>query len=195
MTLSFRLTRAADVTATVVRSGSTVRTMRLGRLAAGARTVDWDGKLGGGGVATSGAYSLKVSADGSLGVTEVAQALTVDLAAPKLTAPATASVAYRKTAKLAYTVRDAFSAVVKVSATITNAKGVVVATVPCGWVKQGVSHDVRLEAEGATDVHRDVPGDGPGGTARLAGGHVAAGALRGSRQARRPRRLSRGDRF
>ena len=26
------------------------------------------------------------------------------------------------------------------SATITNAKGVVVATVPCGWVKQGVSH-------------------------------------------------------
>ena len=50
VTLSFRLTRAADVTATVVRSGSTVRTMRLGRLAAGARTVDWDGKLGGGGV-------------------------------------------------------------------------------------------------------------------------------------------------
>ena len=36
--------------------------------------------------------------------------------------------------------RDAFSALVKVSATITNAKGVVVATVPCGWVKQGVSH-------------------------------------------------------
>ena len=25
------------------------------------------------------------------------------------------------------------------SATITNAKGVVVATVPCGWVKQGVA--------------------------------------------------------
>ena len=67
------------------------------------------------------------------------QALTVDLTAPKLAAPARASVAYRKTAKLAFTVRDAFSAVVKVSATITNAKGVVVATVPCGWVKQGVA--------------------------------------------------------
>ena len=85
--------------------------------------MDWDGKLGGGGVATSGAYSLRVSADGTLGVTQVAQPLTVDLAAPKLTAPATASVTYRKTAKLAYTVRDAFSAAVKVSATVTNPKG------------------------------------------------------------------------
>ena len=33
VTLSFRLTRAADVTATVVHGGSTVRTMRLGTLA------------------------------------------------------------------------------------------------------------------------------------------------------------------
>ena len=140
VTLSFRLTRAADVTVAVVHSGSTVRTIRPGRLATGARTVDWDGKLGGGGVATSGQYSLKVVADGALGVTSAAQPVTVDLAAPKLTAPATASVAYRKTAKLAFTVRDAFSAVAKVSATITNAKGLVVATVPCGWVKQGVSH-------------------------------------------------------
>ena len=140
VTLSFRLTRGADVDVAVVRSGSTVRTMHLGRLARGSRTVQWDGKLGGGGVATSGAYSLKVVADAALGVTSVTQPVTVDLAAPKVTAPATASVAYRKTAKLAYTVRDAFSALVKVNATITNAKGVVVATVPCGWVKQGVSH-------------------------------------------------------
>jgi flagellar hook assembly protein FlgD len=140
VTLSFRLTRAADVNVAVVHSGSTVRTMRLGRLATGSRAVEWDGKLGGGGAATSGAYSLKVVADGALGATSVEQPLTVDLAAPKVTAPATASVAYRKTANLAFTVRDVFSPVVNVSATITNAKGVVVATVPCGWVKRGVSH-------------------------------------------------------
>ena len=73
-------------------------------------------------------------------MTSVAQSLTVDVTAPKVTAPATASVRYRKTANLAFTVRDAFSPVVKVSATITNRKGLVVATVPCGWVKQGVSH-------------------------------------------------------
>ena len=40
-----------------------------------------------------------------------------------MTAPAKASVRYRKTAKLAYTVRDAFSPSVKVSATVTDAKG------------------------------------------------------------------------
>jgi hypothetical protein len=80
-----------------------------------------------------------VSAEGDLGVTAVIQDLTVDLAAPKLTAPPKASVAYRKTAKLAFTVRDAFSAVVKVTATITNSKGVVMATVPCGWVKPGAA--------------------------------------------------------
>ena len=140
MTLLFRLTRAADVNVAVVHSGSTLRTIRLGRQAEGSRAVEWDGKLGGGGAATSGAYSLDVVADGALGVTSVSQPLTVDLAAPKVKAPATASVAYRKTAILAFTVRDAFSAVVKVSATISNARGVVVATVPCGWVKQGVSH-------------------------------------------------------
>jgi flagellar hook assembly protein FlgD len=140
VTLSFRLTRAADVTATVVRSGSAVRTVQLGRLAVGARTVDWDGKLDGGGMATSGRYSLEVSAAGSLGVTGVARDLTADLRPPKLTVPATAAAAYRRTVRLAYTVRDAFSPVVRVTATITNAKGVVVATVPCGWVKQGVSH-------------------------------------------------------
>jgi flagellar hook assembly protein FlgD len=139
VTLSFRLTRPADVTATVVRSGSTVRTMRLGKLPAGAQTVEWDGKLAAGGSATSGAYSLRVSATGDLGVTTVAQDLTVDLSAPKLKAPATASVRYRRTAKLAFTVKDAFSPLVKVTATITNAKGVVMATVPCGWVKQGVA--------------------------------------------------------
>jgi flagellar hook assembly protein FlgD len=140
VTLSFRLTRPADVTATVVRSGSTMRTLRLGRLASGARSVVWDGKLGGGGTAASGAYSLRVTADGALGVTTAAQQLTVDLTAPRATAAATASVRYGRTAKLAYTVRDAYSPTVKVSATVTDAKGRTVATLALGWVKQGVSH-------------------------------------------------------
>ena len=127
VTVPFKLTRAADVTAAVIHSGSTVRTIRLGKLAAGARSVTWDGKLGGGGTATSGAYTLRLTADGALGVTSASQALTVDLAAPRLSAPATASVRYRKTARLTFTARDAFSPRVKVSATVTNAKGRVLA--------------------------------------------------------------------
>ena len=140
VTLGFRLTRAAEVTVTAVRSGSTVRIMRLGRLGSGARSVTWDGTLGGGGTATSGAYSLKVTADGAIGVTSASRALTVDIAAPRIAAPATASVAYGKTAKLSYTARDAFSRVVKVGATVTDAQGRVVGKVALGWVKQGVTH-------------------------------------------------------
>ncbi len=140
VTLSFRLTRAAEVTATVAFQGTTVRTLRLGRLGAGGQSVVWDGKLGGGGTAASGAYVLKLTATGALGATSVGRRLTVDLAPPRLTAPATASVRYGRTAKIAYTVRDAFSPTVKVSATVTDAKGLTVATVALGWVKQGVSH-------------------------------------------------------
>jgi flagellar hook assembly protein FlgD len=135
--LSFKLTRAADVSATVTRSGSTVRTMRLGRIAAGTRSVNWDGRLGDGGLAASGAYALKITADGALGVTSAAKPLTADLSRPRLMSPATASVRLGKTAKVAYTVRDSYSPSVKVSATVTNAKGRTVATLALGWVKRG----------------------------------------------------------
>jgi flagellar hook assembly protein FlgD len=140
VTLSFGLARSAGVVATVTSRGSTVRTYRLGTLAAGARSVTWDGKLGGGGDATSGPYSVKVTADGEFGVTSVTQAVTVDLAAPRLTAPPTARVAYGKTAKLAYTVKDAYSPSVKVGVTVTGSAGKTVATLALGWVKRNVAH-------------------------------------------------------
>ena len=140
VTLSFRLTRAADVTASVVRSGSTLRTISLGRLDKGASSVTWDGKLDAGGTATSGACSLRLTAEGAMGVTSAAQALTVDRTRPRLTAPRTRSVTAGKTAKLSYTVKDAYSPSVRVAVTITNAKGTTVATIACGWVKQGTRH-------------------------------------------------------
>ena len=42
-----------------------------------------------------------------------------------------------KTAKITFTARDAFSATVKVTVTVTDAAGAVAGTVACGWVKQG----------------------------------------------------------
>ncbi len=140
VTVSFRLARAADVVATVVSRGSTVRTFKLGALAAGSRSVTWDGKLGGGGGATSGPYSIKVTADGALGVTSVAEAITVDLTAPRVAAPLTARVAYGKTAKVAYTVKDAYSPSVRVGVTVTGPAGKTVATLALGWVKRNVAH-------------------------------------------------------
>ena len=83
---------------------------------------------------------MRVAADGALGVTTIAQPLTVDLAPPRVTAPATASVTFGKTARLTYTVRDAFSPTAKVRATVTDAQGVTVATLALGWVRQGVTH-------------------------------------------------------
>jgi flagellar hook assembly protein FlgD len=140
VTLSFRLARAAGVVATVASRGSTVRTYKLGTLAAGARSVSWDGMLGGGDGASSGLYSVKVTADGELGTTSITQGITVDLMAPRLTAPPAARVAYGKTAKLAYTVKDADSPSVKVGVTVTGSAGKTVATLAPGWVKRNVSH-------------------------------------------------------
>ena len=42
-------------------------------------------------------------------------------------------------AKIAYTPKDAYSATVKVGATVTNAAGTVVASLNLGWVKQGAA--------------------------------------------------------
>lgn len=134
--LSFKLTRAADVRAAVVRDGSTLRTFRL---ESSARSVTWDGKLGGGGAAASGAYSLKVTADGALGVTAISQPVTVDLTAPRISAPLVVRVRYRRTAKVTYTVKDAYSPTVKVSALVTDAAGKTVAKLSPGWVKRGVT--------------------------------------------------------
>jgi flagellar hook assembly protein FlgD len=140
VTLSFRLTRAADVVAAVASGGSTVRTYKLGRLTSGAQSVVWDGKLGGGGDAPSGQYSIRVAADGSLGATSVAEPVTVDLTAPRLTAPVTARVVRGRTAKLAFTVKDAYSPSVKVGAIVTNSTGKTVATLALGWVKRNVAN-------------------------------------------------------
>jgi flagellar hook assembly protein FlgD len=140
VTVAFTLTRAADVTVTVARAGTAARTMRLGKLAAGAGSATWDGGLGGGAAPASGVYSIDVTADGSMGVSTASRPVTVDLAPPKLTVPATATVRRGRTARLAFTVRDAFSPKVKVGAVVTNAKGKTLATIACGWVKQGAKH-------------------------------------------------------
>ena len=140
--LGFRLTRDAVVTVAVTRDGKTVRTMRLGSLEAGARSVTWDGRVNGDGTAESGAYRIKVTADGAVGTTAVLQSLTVDLVAPEITAPETASVRRGKTASVTYSVRDAFSRKVRVSVTVTDAEGQTVATIDCGRVTAGASRTV-----------------------------------------------------
>ncbi len=140
VTLPFTLTRAADVTATILRGRSVARTVVLGHLAKGKQVATWDGKLKGGEPATSGRYTFRLTADGALGVTSAARVVTVDLVAPRLKVPKMVRVARRKTAKISCTPMAAYSATVKVGATVTNAAGAAVARLNLGWVKQGAKH-------------------------------------------------------
>ena len=75
LTARFTLTRAARITASVETAvGVTVAVPTRRTLAAGARTITWDGRVGAGALAHSGRYVLRVRAANATG--------TVDLAAP-----------------------------------------------------------------------------------------------------------------
>ena len=135
--VAFTLTRRATVTLALVRGETVLRTVQAGELPAGPQSVTWDGIVAGGAYADSGKYRLRVTAQGSIGVTSVSEPLTVDRFAPRFTVPATASATLGKTAKVAYSVRDPYSPTVKVTVTVSTVAGGAVATVDCGWVAQG----------------------------------------------------------
>jgi flagellar hook assembly protein FlgD len=135
--VAFKLTRRAEVTVALVSGVDVLRTIKAGELAAGSQSLTWDGKLSGGAFAESGKYDLRVTAHSSVGVTSVAKPVTVDRFRPRFTVPATASATLGKTARIAFSVRDAYSPTVKVTVAVSDAAGAAVATVDGGWVKQG----------------------------------------------------------
>ena len=138
VTLGYRLAHPAQVTGSVVRAGRRVATLPVGALPAGSGGVVWDGALDDGGSATSGAYRLVVTAAGAVGTSTVAEAVTVDLTRPRIAAPASAGAASGGRARVSYRVYDAFSPKVRVTVAVVDRRGRAVATVSCGWVKQGV---------------------------------------------------------
>ena len=140
--LGFRLTRKADCVV-VVRSGDqTVRTFKLGSLAAGSHAVGWDGRRGDGTVAPNGLYRWSVTAGSSLGEVAAADWVSVDLYRPRLSAATGVTVKLGERARVRFTARDPYSATVRVTATVRNRAGTVVATIDRGWVKQGVQVSV-----------------------------------------------------
>jgi flagellar hook assembly protein FlgD len=137
VTVAFKLTRRAEVTVALLRGVDVLRTIKAGELAAGPQSLTWDGKLAGGAFAESGKYALRVTAQGSIGVTSVTEPVTVDRFRPRFTVPATASATLGKTAQVAFSVRDPYSPTVKVTVAVSDSAGGAVAAVACGWVKQG----------------------------------------------------------
>jgi flagellar hook assembly protein FlgD len=135
--LGFTLTRSAAVTVTIARDGKTVRTLQPGRLAAGARSVSWDGRNSGGTQAASGLYTFTVRAKSTVGSTSAVASVSVDRSKPRLTAPAAQTITLGQTAKANVTPTDPYSAETQVWCDVTNAKGVRVARVSLGWVTTG----------------------------------------------------------
>ena len=135
--VAFKLTRRADVTVALLLGEEVLRTIKAGELGDGPQAVAWDGKVAGGAFAESGTYELRVTAHGSIGATSVSKPVTVDRFSPRLTVPASASTTLGKSAKIAYSVRDQYSPTVRVTVAVSDAAGGAVATVDCGWVKQG----------------------------------------------------------
>jgi flagellar hook assembly protein FlgD len=131
--LAFKLTRKATVNVVVTSGGDTLRTFKLGELAAGSRKAAWNGKVAGE-VVAAGRYRYTVTAESAVGVVTASAPVDVDLARPKLEAPKTAAVALGGTAKVGVTVADADSAQVDLWCRVTDAKGRVVTTVRRGLV-------------------------------------------------------------
>jgi flagellar hook assembly protein FlgD len=126
--LGFTLTRKATVTVKIALGAKVVRTFSLGALAAGAHTVDWDGRTRAGAVVASGPVVVTTEAVTPLGRSSVTKGLLVDLVAPKLYATSGTKATVGTVVHLACKAVDPFSEKVDLSFAVTNAKGRRIAT-------------------------------------------------------------------
>jgi hypothetical protein len=137
--IAFKLARKASVTVRLTVADKVVRTLALGTLAAGARSVVWDGKAGSGDFVASCRPVYTVTATSTLGESSVTGGLTADLYAPRVYAPAGKVSSRGGATKLAFKVVDPYSAKVDVRYVVTNARGRTVAAGHPGWLASGQS--------------------------------------------------------
>jgi len=132
--LGFKLTRRAAVTFEVVRDGEVVRPLGQLTYAAGTQALVWDGLLADDTGATSGTYRIRATATSAIGTVGAARWLLVDRYRPRLSAPTGVTAALGKSARVAYSVRDPYSAKVHVTGAVRNRYGKLLATIDCGWI-------------------------------------------------------------
>ena len=119
-----------------------MRTLAPGDLAAGARSVTWDGRDGSGKYLSSSRPAFTVTAVSSVGTSSVTKGLVVDLYHPRLYAPAGKSMTLGASTRLGFKVADPYSAKVDVRYVVTDAKGRRVASGHPGWEPAGQSASV-----------------------------------------------------
>ena len=152
--IGFTLARKATVTVSIRVGDAVVRTLKAGALAAGARSVQWDGRAESGDYVASSRPTLTVTAASAIGESSVNAKVTVDLYQPRVYAQ-TGKVTTRGVGtRISYKVTDPFSAKADVSYVVTDAKGRRVATGHPGRVATGKSLGVTWKpaARGAFTV-------------------------------------------
>jgi flagellar hook assembly protein FlgD len=106
-TVPFTLLRAADVVATVKLGSTAVRSMPMGRLEAGAHSLDWDGTRADGTVVSSGGlYTVVFEATGDAIESRAAGRVIVDRRGPYFKLGAGVTVRRSTTARMYYAVYD-----------------------------------------------------------------------------------------
>jgi flagellar hook assembly protein FlgD len=135
--LGFTLTRRAAVALEVLRDGEVVRVLGGATYAAGTSSVTWDGTLADASQATSGTYRVKALATSALGEVGASRTIVVDRYRPRLSAPLRVTPTLGNRARVIFTVKDPYSAKVRVTAAVRNRAGKTVAVIDCGWVPQG----------------------------------------------------------
>ena len=171
--LRLSLTRRAAVTLEVLRAGTPVRRLDAGTLAAGEQSVVWDGLMADGSRASSGVYRVRAMAVSTLGEVTAARWVSVDTYRPRLSAPSRVAVALGRRARVPFTVTDPYSTTVRVTATVRDRAGLVVARIDCGRITVGTTATVSWKPP-ATAHGRCAAFRMPRG--RAASGSAAAGS-------------------
>ena len=142
-TIGFTLARKAAVTVAIRVDDTVVRTLKLGDLPAGVRSVSWDGRAASGEYLASSRPAFTVTATSSLGESGAAGTVVVDLYQPRVYAQPGKATSAGTGTSVSYKVVDPFSAKADVRYVITDAKGRRVAAGHPGWQAVGTSHSIR----------------------------------------------------
>lgn len=133
-TLSYRLTRAAQLTASIVQDGGTVRSFAACDLEAGTHAVVWDGQTDAGARAPAGRYTVVLSAATGAEPCRAGANAVLDVGKPRLSATGPRRSRVRRWVSVRCAVRDTWGPTVDVTARVRTAAGKLVRTV----VRRGV---------------------------------------------------------
>jgi len=138
--LSFQIFSPATVKVKVAGKAGVVLRFSPELLAVGVNTWSWDGRDQTGALVPDGRYRASATASNASGSVSVGANITKDTTRPRLSAPNPHSLALGGKARLTYTVKDTYSTLALITATVTRPSGARVRSLHLGWVRVGQKH-------------------------------------------------------